>query len=354
MRTRSKARTPRTPQTFGRMRRRVRRRTARRGAGGRALRQAAGLPPPPPTRACRHAFLISVARGFAPLMTMPAAFAAPPPPGPRCRPLRLYLRAATIKKTRPGRSPAWIFGGWAQPPPGFRIRRGVQCQMDRTRVYPGTNPATAFIHVPRPTTARVAGTGPIQPPADAALTMMHRAPSPPAAGAADFRRHPLNRAPPFSLRRAVDKGRVLPEPPAGDARHLVRRGHHGLPCRHPAAQVLTAPCNVRVDAGCVRRSHPARHPPGEGAPRLGYAAAPFDLGGDPLRRTCPRHGAANKSRAVADPASMPRRARARRRGAQPAAPPAPCTRASRAGRARGAGAPIEVGPRPAASMRERP
>ena len=196
---RAPKREPRALRTFGRMRRRVRRRTARHGAGGRALRQATGLPapppPPPPPRACRHAFLISAARGLAPSMTMPAAFAAPPPPGPRCRPLRLYLRAATIKKTRSGRSPAWIFGGWAQPPTGFRIHRGVQCQMDRTCVYPGTNPATAFIHVPRPTTVRAAGTGPIQPPADAALTMMHRAPSPPAAGAADFRRHPLNRAP---------------------------------------------------------------------------------------------------------------------------------------------------------------
>ena len=184
--------------------------------------------------------------------------------------------------------------------------------------------------------------------------MMHRAPSPPAAGAADLRRHPLNRAPSPPLRRAVDKGRVLPEPPAGDARHLVRRGHHGLPCRHPAAQVLTAPCNVRVDAGCVRRSRPPGTRPARGLPVLAMRPR-FLISAEILSGgTCPRHGAANKSRSVADPASMPRQARVRRRGAQPAAPPAPCTRASRAGSARGAGAPIKAWPRPAASMRGRP
>ena len=63
---------------------------ARRGAGGRALLQATRVPaPPPPFQACQYAFLISVARGLAPFMMMPAAFAGVSPPSPRCRLMQL-------------------------------------------------------------------------------------------------------------------------------------------------------------------------------------------------------------------------------------------------------------------------
>ena len=72
-------------------------------------------------------------------------------------------------------------------------------QMDRTHIYSGMDPTTVFIHASRPTTFRTTGTSPIHALVDTALTMMHHAPSPPAARAADFGRQPLNWALPSAM-----------------------------------------------------------------------------------------------------------------------------------------------------------
>lgn len=70
-------------------------------------------------------------------------------------------------------------------------------EMDRTHIYPGTNPTTVFIHSPGPTAVRSTGTNPKHSLADETLTMMHHAPS--AAAAADFLRQPLNEALPSAM-----------------------------------------------------------------------------------------------------------------------------------------------------------
>lgn len=74
--------------------------------------------------------------------------------------------------------------------------------MDRTFIYPGTNPTTVFIHSPGSTAFRSAGTNPMNVPADGTLTMMHHVDFADAVEAAALRRQPLNCALPSAMQLA--------------------------------------------------------------------------------------------------------------------------------------------------------